>query len=202
MRLRDVSHRCRWSGCLVAVLWGLCLPGWPQEQAPGLPWILFNDPLLQRPAQQGLDPQVNMTLTGYNDCSKLWLGSITFPVAGEVTLEAEVEQGLRLYIGGKCVIDGWTAGGSRKGAMVAVAGRALPLRLEYTHLGGEAFARLYWSWEGHVRELVPPSAFSHTEVVARHAQAISEGKALVEALPEYRPGFIELYRRIVQEAAR
>jgi MinD superfamily P-loop ATPase len=31
----------------------------------------------------------------------------------------------------------------------------------------------------------------------RIAEAISEGKALVEALPEYRPGFIELYQRIV-----
>jgi MinD superfamily P-loop ATPase len=36
----------------------------------------------------------------------------------------------------------------------------------------------------------------------RIAEAISDGKALVEALPEYRSRFIELYERIAQEVAR
>ena len=36
----------------------------------------------------------------------------------------------------------------------------------------------------------------------RIAEAISGGEALVEALPEYRPPFRQLYKRIVQEVAR
>jgi MinD superfamily P-loop ATPase len=36
----------------------------------------------------------------------------------------------------------------------------------------------------------------------RHiAKAISEGRGLVEALPEYRPRFVELYERIAREVA-
>jgi MinD superfamily P-loop ATPase len=35
----------------------------------------------------------------------------------------------------------------------------------------------------------------------RIAEAISGGAALVEALPEYRPRFIEMYRRIERDAA-
>jgi len=36
----------------------------------------------------------------------------------------------------------------------------------------------------------------------RIAEAISDGQALVEVLPEYKPRFQELYKRIAQEAAR
>ena len=36
----------------------------------------------------------------------------------------------------------------------------------------------------------------------RIAEAISDGKALVEALPEYRSRFVELYKQITQEVAR
>ncbi len=36
----------------------------------------------------------------------------------------------------------------------------------------------------------------------RIAEAISDGKPLVEELPEYRPRFVQLYQRIVQEVAR
>ncbi len=35
----------------------------------------------------------------------------------------------------------------------------------------------------------------------RIAEATSGGEALVEALPEYRPRFLQLYERIVQEIA-
>jgi MinD superfamily P-loop ATPase len=36
----------------------------------------------------------------------------------------------------------------------------------------------------------------------RIAEAVSDGKALVEALPEYRPRFVELYKQIAQEVAQ
>jgi MinD superfamily P-loop ATPase len=36
----------------------------------------------------------------------------------------------------------------------------------------------------------------------RIAEAISDGQALVEAMPQYRPQFRQLYERIVQEVAR
>lgn len=146
---------------------------------PGLAYVLFNDTALQRPAEHGVDRGLNMTLTGYNDCSRLWLGYLTLPQDAEVTLEVEVEQGARVYVDGKAVIDAWAAGSPRRGAFGAKAGHRLPLRVEYWHLGGEAYLRLYWSWAGHQRELVPPSAFSHDAADAAHAVAIMEGKEQV-----------------------
>lgn len=147
--------------------------------APGLQFVMFNDTALQRPAFAGADTQLNMAVTGYRDCSRLWLGQITFPVAGEIIFEAECQQGLRLYVGGTLVIDGWGPDRPRRGSINARTGETLPLRLEYYHLGGEAFLRLKWSWEGHAPELVPPSALSYADADAVHAQAILEGKELV-----------------------
>lgn len=146
---------------------------------PGLQFVMFNDTALQRPAFLGVDTQLNMTLTGYNDCSRLWIGQITFPVTGEIAFDAECQQGLRLHIGGRLVIDGWGPDRLRRGSVKAQAGETLPLRLEYYHLGGEAFLRLKWSWQGHAAELVTPSALSHTDEDAAHAKAIMEGKELV-----------------------
>lgn len=129
---------------------------------PGLVWVRYHDTAFQRPALTGTDRQVNLALEGYNDCSQVWRGRIRFPVSGPVTLTAEAQQGVRLYIGDQLVIDGWSPEGVREGSCVVQARQPLPFRLEYYHLGGEAYCRLYWQWEGHARELVPATAFDHT----------------------------------------
>lgn len=146
---------------------------------PGVPWVMCHDTALQRPALSGMDAQVGLALTGYNDCSRLWLGRLTFPVAAEVTLEAEAQQGIRVYLGGRAVIEGWRTDGARSGSVTVGAGETLPLRVEYWHLGGEAFARLYWSWDGHPRELVPAGALAHTAEDLAHIEAIAERRELI-----------------------
>ena len=52
--------------------------------------------------------------------------------------------------------------------------------------GGAAFLRLYWSWEGHARELIPAAAFTHTDADARRARAIAGGAEKV-AVPVFAP---------------
>lgn len=146
---------------------------------PGLPAVLFNDTALQRPAARSLEAALQMTLSGYHDCSKLWLGRLTCPVTATVSLDAEAAQGLRLYCDGRLVIDGWGPGEARRGVLPARAGEVLALRVEYYHLGGEACLRLRWSWPGQPPVPVPPSAFSHTAADLRHVARIAEGKELV-----------------------
>jgi len=146
---------------------------------PGLPFVLFNDTGLQRPALHGLDETIDMQLEGYNDCSKLWLGAITFPTTGEVAFHAGAEQGLRLYIGGEPIIDGWGSDGARTGSTDVTQGQTLTFRLEWYHLGGEARMHLQWSWEGHQTETVPAQALSHTASDAEHVEAIAEAKECV-----------------------
>jgi hypothetical protein len=153
--------------------------GEPADALPGLAFVLFNDTEFQRPAEHGVEEQLNMELTGYNDCSKLWLGAIRLPVTGETAFEVETDAGVRLYADGKLVIDGWSRDGARRGTVRGEAGRWLPVRLEYWHLGGVARMRLHWSWEGQPRELVPASAFRYSGADRRHMQAVAEGREWV-----------------------
>ena len=169
---------------------------------PGLAFVFFDDTDFQRPAARnvfadrpagpagfnaglpigkntGVDPQINMELKGYNDCSKLWMGRIVFPAAGEVTFAAEADKGVRLFVDDKAVIDGWLPGGVHQGTIQVTGGQSSAFRLEYSHRGGPAYMRLFWSWAGHPRERVSPSAFQHREADLRHAQAIADKREWV-----------------------
>ena len=142
---------------------------------PGLVWVFFNAADFRRPRDWGVDRQVNVQTAEHRDYSQLWLGRIHFPATAEVTLAAEADNGLRLFLDGKPVIDGWAAGGSREGKLAVTAGQSAPVRLEFFQDGGEAILRLYWQWEGHPKELIPASALSHDDKDVRSATALAEG---------------------------
>ncbi|MEW6360314.1 MAG: PA14 domain-containing protein [Planctomycetota bacterium] len=155
------------------------LPSAAQDKGrPGLVFVFFNSNELQRPGQCGVEQQINAELKG-TSCSGLWMGQIYFPATGEVAFDAEADRGVRLFLGGKAVIDGWSPDDARRGAVRVEAGQSMPFRLEYSHMGGASYMRLYWSWQGHPRELVPASAFSHESADFRHAQAILGGRESV-----------------------
>lgn len=164
--------------CSVAALGLLAPPSIGQPQ-PGLVWVMFHDTALQRPAGHGVDARLDLTLTGYHDCSRLWLGSLVSPVGGDIVLLAEAAQGVRVYLGGACVIDGWGPDKARQGPWRAPAGQRVALRVEWYHLGGEAHLRLFWSSAGRPAELIPPEAFAHDEADAAHVAAIAAGEEVV-----------------------
>lgn len=136
---RGVPHAALFA--LIRVLTPLCLtattaaderrpfavegaPADEEEPLTGLAFVFFHDTDLQRPAAHGVEQQLNMELTGYNDCSKLWLGEVLSPVTGLLSSEAETDTGVRLYLDGKPVIDGWSRDGARAGTLRA-SGEAL-----------------------------------------------------------------------------
>lgn len=151
------------------------------ESRPGLVSVYFLSANLTRPHELSLHPQVNHdTGTTINDYSQLWLGSLQVPTDEEIVLAAEADNGCRLSLDGKTVIDGWS-GPAREGKITAHARQRLPLRLEFFQNGGTAHMRLYWSWRGHPRELVPASAFSHADDDERTAQDILAARKGVPA---------------------
>ena len=171
----------------LAIGWAAAMPG-PEEgnAAPhkdlksGLVYVFFDDGGFQRPGSHGketgirshgavteitshgVDPQIDLDIQGIQGFSQLWIGWISFPVAGEITFAAEADDGLRVRIGDQWVINGWAPGGQREGTIRAVAGETLPIRVEYYQAGGDSYLRLHWQWEGQPRQLVPPSAFWHS----------------------------------------
>lgn len=95
--------------------------------------------------------------------SARWTGTIQAPEAGEYTLHTISNDGVRLWIGDRLVIDNWTDHGEQEDtAVVRLEPNApQPIRLEYFYAGGQGVIRLLWSREGSARTTVPSSALSH-----------------------------------------
>jgi hypothetical protein len=176
--------------CLVTLLLASIAPAAEEPAAaaaaagPGLCTVLFENIEFKRPTGLAIMPQVNVD-TGWkiNDYSRVWIGHLKAPVSGRVEIFAEADDGLRLSMGGKRIIDGWGPDLPRKGEFTAEKDQPLPLRLEYFQNGGPGFMKLYWSWSGHERELIPPEAFSHTVADHEEAQKVMKAGGPMAALP-------------------
>ena len=153
-----------------------------REQA-GLAWVFFNDVAMRRPAEMGVDRQIRLdTGNTINDYARVWIGRVRAPRAGEVTFHAEADNGLRLWLGGRPVLDGWSKPVREGTFAFARKGQRVPLLLHFFQLGGTAHLRLYWSWPGHPRELIPASALWHTEHDMARAKAL-RGATPSEQIP-------------------
>jgi hypothetical protein len=154
---------------------------------PGLTTVMFENIEFKRPTGLDIMPQVNVdTGLKVNDYSRIWIGQIRSPIDGQVEIFAEADDGLRLSVGGKKIIDGWGPDLPRTGSFTAKKDQLLPIRLEYFQNGGKGFMKLYWSWSGHPRELIPASAFCYTAAdkkLAEEVMAAGGPKAAVNAPP-------------------
>lgn len=150
---------------------------------PGLVSVMFESTDFTRPTGLTVMEQVNVD-TGWkiNDYSRIWIGQIKPPVSEPIEVFAEADDGLRLSIGGKQTIDGWGENTPRSGTFEGRQGELLPLRLEYYQQGGAGFIKLYWSWSGKPRQLIPASAFFHTGADRQEAaKAMAAGGPLAPA---------------------
>jgi len=97
--------------------------------------------------------------------SARWEGRFRSPVTGAVTFTAEVDDGVRLWIDGTLIIDRWLVQPGAYSATVSmVAGKKYDIRVEYFENLGDATARLYWTYPGQAKQIIPASAFTHFEV--------------------------------------
>jgi len=202
---------------LVGVWLGLAVQATPAEKdavpraqglRPGLVFMFFDDGGFARPgshgldarikshgvlseiASHGVDARIDLDMQGIDGFSQLWIGRLRFPVDGEVTFSAEADDGVRLYLGDQCVIDGWGKDRPRAGKARAAAGQMLPIRVEYFQSGGESYLRLSWQWPGHAREPVPDAAFWHDGEHAKRGADVAAGK--VQVAPGNAPNVISV----------
>ena len=112
----------------------------------GPPSLVRSDPQLQFDWSQAA-PALNMPRTEF---SVRWTGTLTAPATGRYALSLTGDDGYRLFLDGKRLIDHWFEGGAAtQTVQVALeAGQAHDLRIEYFQAGGDALLRLNWTLPG------------------------------------------------------
>ncbi|MCC6650115.1 MAG: glycoside hydrolase family 3 C-terminal domain-containing protein, partial [Candidatus Eisenbacteria bacterium] len=122
-------------------------------EGPGLLGEYFdNDSLAGAPRLARIDAGVNFDWGGGAPAAGLpidlfsvrWTGSLRVPVTGDYDLATRADDGTRLWIDGRRVIDDWTDHGpvTRPARVHLEAGVAYDLKLEYYENGGGAMAQL------------------------------------------------------------
>lgn len=90
-----------------------------------------------------------------------WTGKLRAPKTGEYTFYTISNDGVRLSVDAKGIIDNWSAHSETedKGTIVLQAGKLYDFRLEYYQAGGNAVVRLGWKPPGGQRAFIPTGSF-------------------------------------------
>lgn len=143
------------------------------DASPGLLAEYFSDPNLTRSALVRVDPQINVdwgrtapiAQVGKDDFSVRWAGKVTVPATGRYSFYASTDDGVRLWIDGRLLINQWAAKSHQvefQASIDLTAGEHHDIRMDYFERGGQAYARLAWSGPGLAKQIVPTSAFEAT----------------------------------------
>jgi GH43 family beta-xylosidase len=97
---------------------------------------------------------------GADRFSARWTGLLVAPESGMYTLTTETDDGVRLWIDGKLIVDDWHGHfvASNEASVALEADVPVPIRLEYFELDLAASARLFWSSPTLAKEIIPTAS--------------------------------------------
>ncbi|MFM7110758.1 MAG: Ig-like domain-containing protein, partial [Planctomycetota bacterium] len=132
----------------------------------GLPAQYFNNMYLSgNPSLSRTDSTINFDWGGgspaaqiYSDgFSARWEGFILPQFSQTYTFITETDDGVRLWVDGKLVVDAWRdmAPTRYSGTITLTADKPVPIKMEYYENGGGAVARLSWSSSSLAEQIVP-----------------------------------------------
>lgn len=148
---------------------------------PGLVAVVFKDQRMDEKAivLTRIDPNVDWDIGKRtvsdggprdNFCSR-WQGSIKIEKEGKYRFDLDADDGGRVFINGKLVLDRWDRNASknlkRPDGDIHLAPGMHELKVEHIEHGGGAKCKLLWSLEkGFNRVLVPPEVLMHSPRLA------------------------------------
>jgi hypothetical protein len=116
------------------------------------------------------DPQINFTwgaaapdpAVGADSFSVRWTGEVEAAFTETYTFYARADDGVRLWVDGKQLVDAWIDQGATEyaGKIDLVAGSTYSVVMEMYENGGDAVAELRWSSPRTPKQLVPQAALS------------------------------------------
>jgi hypothetical protein len=94
-----------------------------------------------------------------------WTGTLTVPRDGEYTVITTSNDGVRVWLEGRAVIDNWTEHSITEdlATMRLSAGQTVPLKTEFFYAGGQMTMQLFWEGPGIRRELIPEAVLRTPE---------------------------------------
>ena len=94
-------------------------------------------------------------LTGFDNFSARWEGTITAPEEGEYEIGVEYDDGARLFLGGKLLVEDWSFGPKRyRSTKITLAkGQKMPVTAEFHQGGQDRYFRLGWRTPSELRVL-------------------------------------------------
>ena len=96
-----------------------------------------------------------------NDFSVRWSGTVTPQFSETYTFSTQTDDGVRLWINGKLLIDNWNNGVFDSSGTIALqAGKAVSIKMEYFQGNGGKNAHLSWSSASQTKTIVPTTALS------------------------------------------
>jgi beta-glucosidase len=170
---------------------------------PGLKAEYFNNQELRGPAATiRTDARINFDWGRYNPTPELignnfsvrWTGKLKPPESGNYTLGFTADDGARLYIDRKLLIDAW-ARNPKKTVTTEITlegGRSYDLRMEYFQNNRENIAKLVWSYprmrEQMMEEAVKAARESEVSVLVLGISARLEGEEMPVSVEGFRGG--------------
>ncbi|MEM1319190.1 MAG: PA14 domain-containing protein [Bacteroidota bacterium] len=130
----------------------------------------FNNPVLERiDATIDFDWGTGSPASGIgaNTYSVRWEGQIEVPRTGAYAFYTTSDDGVRLWVDGKLMVENWTVHAPTEdvGLIVLEAGQRYDIRMEYYENEGGAVAQLRWSGPGISKKIIPSKYLFSSDTV-------------------------------------
>jgi glucose/arabinose dehydrogenase len=105
----------------------------------------------------GTTTPAGTALTSPDTFSVRWSGKVQAPATGTYTFTTTSDDGVRLSVNNQLIIDNFTdhPATDNSGTINLTAGQFYDIQLEYYENGGQAVAKLSWSYPGQAQQIIP-----------------------------------------------